>query len=173
MLLAGMRAMSIGDLSKSHQDGNDYQPGQYLTKYKKLGHFREENNQSFKMKRPNLILNKSLTFFWQILIIPQHRQIKHVGRLCIDYSWQTEHCIKPWCSAAVMGNSDRTYNVSNGSGCGSVGRVVASNARVPRFESNHRQFFKNTYLLTVNCTGKAKIKKKRPSIAHLKTMAGQ
>ena len=64
--------------------------------------------------------------------------------------------------------TEHTYNVSNGSGCGSVDRVVASNARVPRFESNHRQFFKNTYLLTVNCTGKAKIKKKRPGMAHLK-----
>ena len=29
-------------------------------------------------------------------------------------------------------------------------------------------FFKNTYLLTVNCTGKTKIKKKRPGMAHLK-----
>ena len=26
-----------------------------------------------------------------------------------------------------------------GSGCGNVGRAVASNSRVPRFESNHRQ----------------------------------
>ena len=34
-----------------------------------------------------------------------------------------------------------------GSGCGSVGRVVASNTRGPRFESSHRQKF--TYILNI------------------------
>ena len=42
---------------------------------------------------------------------------------------------------------------------GSVGRVVASNSRGPRFESIHRQI-----LFTINCI---KDKKKRPAIAHL------
>ena len=54
-----------------------------------------------------------------------------------------------------------------GSGCGSVGRAVASNTRGPRFESSHRQ---NLYwtLFTVSCQEKTKIKKKRPGMAHLK-----
>ena len=39
-----------------------------------------------------------------------------------------------------------------GSGCGSVGRAVASNTRGPRFESSHRQKFINIeHLYTVNC----------------------
>ena len=40
-----------------------------------------------------------------------------------------------------------------GSGCGSVGRAVASNTRGPRFESSHRQKFIYTLniLFTVNC----------------------
>ena len=39
-----------------------------------------------------------------------------------------------------------------GSGCGSVGRAVASDSRGPRFESSHRQKFIYIELLfTVNC----------------------
>ena len=40
-----------------------------------------------------------------------------------------------------------------GSGCGSVGRAVASDTRGPRFESSHRQKFiyKIEHLFTVNC----------------------
>ena len=42
------------------------------------------------------------------------------------------------------------YRLS-GSGCGSVGRAVASDTRGPRFESNHRQKFINIeHLYTVN-----------------------
>ena len=41
---------------------------------------------------------------------------------------------------------------AGGSGCGSVGRAVASDTRGPRFESSHRQKFINTeHLYTVNC----------------------
>ena len=48
-----------------------------------------------------------------------------------------------------------------GSGRGSVGRAVASDARGPRFESSHRQtFISHIYLHTVNCIEKMKIKKK-------------
>ena len=36
-----------------------------------------------------------------------------------------------------------------GSGCGSVGRVVASDTGGPQFESTHRQTLH--YLFTVNC----------------------
>ena len=55
-----------------------------------------------------------------------------------------------------------------GSGCGSVGRAVASDTRGPRFESSHRQKFNIEQLLdTVNCVLKRrKIKKKRPGMAH-------
>ena len=50
-----------------------------------------------------------------------------------------------------------------GSGCGSVGRAVASDTRCPRFESSHRQKFINVkHLYTVNCVLKRpKIKRKR------------
>ena len=33
------------------------------------------------------------------------------------------------------------YKIALGSGCGSVGRVVASKTRGPRFDSSHRQKF--------------------------------
>ena len=46
-----------------------------------------------------------------------------------------------------------------GSGCGSVGRAVASDARGPRFESRQRRFFKEQ-LPTVNCFEQTKIKEK-------------
>ena len=48
-----------------------------------------------------------------------------------------------------------------GSGCGSDGRVVASNNTGPQFESNS-----GYYLYTVNCFENTKIKRKRPGIAH-------
>ena len=38
-------------------------------------------------------------------------------------------------------------NREQGSGCGSVGRAVASNTRGPRFESSHRQIF--IYILKI------------------------
>ena len=48
------------------------------------------------------------------------------------------------------------------SGCGSVGRAVASDDRGRRFESSHWQNFKSgIYLFTVNCIEKTKINKKR------------
>ena len=51
--------------------------------------------------------------------------------------------------------------------CDSVGRVVASDARGPRFESSHRQtFITDTYLFIVNCIETIKIKKKWPVMAH-------
>ena len=48
-----------------------------------------------------------------------------------------------------------------GSGCGSVGRVVASNTSRLQFESSHWQIFiKYICLPIVNCFEKTKIKKK-------------
>ena len=38
-----------------------------------------------------------------------------------------------------------------GSGCGAVGRAVASDTRGPRFESSHRQLLLNIYLLLTVC----------------------
>ena len=59
--------------------------------------------------------------------------------------------------------------------CGSVGRAVASDTRGPRFESSHRQkfiCFYWTFVICQLCSGKTKIKKKRPSMAHyLKILA--
>ena len=54
-----------------------------------------------------------------------------------------------------------------GSGCGKVGRAVASDTRVPRFESSHRQLLLNVYLLLTVC-GKDENKEYRPGMAHLK-----
>ena len=48
-----------------------------------------------------------------------------------------------------------------GSGCGSVGRVVALNTRDPQFESSHRHNF-FTIKSIENFVEKTKIKKKRP-----------
>ena len=55
-----------------------------------------------------------------------------------------------------------------GSGCGSVGRAVASDTRDPQFESSHRKAFIK-HLFTVNCVVKTKIKKKRPGMAYFLT----
>ena len=55
-----------------------------------------------------------------------------------------------------------------GSGCGSVGKAVASDTTGPRFESSHWQKFiyiLNIFLLST-MYWKEKIKKKRPGMAH-------
>ena len=59
-------------------------------------------------------------------------------------------------------------NNENDSGCGSVGRVVASDTRGLQFESSHRQNF--IHVFTINCIEKTKLKKKRPGMAHLKNI---
>ena len=51
------------------------------------------------------------------------------------------------------------------SGCGAVGRAVASNIRGPRFESSHWQLLLNIYLLLTVCR-KDENKEKRPGMAH-------
>ena len=52
-----------------------------------------------------------------------------------------------------------------GSGCGAVGRVLASNSRGPGFEFSHRQLLLNINLLVE----KTKRKKKTPGMAQKKT----
>ena len=54
-----------------------------------------------------------------------------------------------------------------GSGCDSVGRVVAFDTRGPQFDSSHRQNFIE-HLFIINCIEKTKINKKRPGMAHFK-----
>ena len=54
-----------------------------------------------------------------------------------------------------------------GSGCGSVGRAVASDTSGPQFESSHRYIFKE-HLFTA--FKKTKIKEERPGMAHLKIL---
>ena len=50
-----------------------------------------------------------------------------------------------------------------GSGCGSVGRAVASDTRGPQFESSHRQNkIYIEHLFTVNCIEKTKIGREWP-----------
>ena len=68
-------------------------------------------------------------------------------------------------SATFLSNILPIKILSTGSGCGSVGKPVASDTRGPRFESCHWRSFYWT-LLTVNCVEKTKIKKKRPGMAH-------
>ena len=61
--------------------------------------------------------------------------------------------------------------MQSGSGCGSVGRAVASNTKGSRFESSHRQkliYLLNICLLsTVYWKDESKVKK-RPGMAHFK-----
>ena len=56
----------------------------------------------------------------------------------------------------------------SGSGCGSVGRVVASITRGPWFESSlgKNLFMLNIFVYCQLCIEKTKIKKKRPGMAH-------
>ena len=54
-----------------------------------------------------------------------------------------------------------------GSGCGAVGRAVATDTRGLGFESSHRQLLLNIYLLFM-FVEMTKIKKKRPGIAQFK-----
>ena len=61
-----------------------------------------------------------------------------------------------------------TFVYCEGSGCCSVGRVVASDTRGQSFGSSHRQNFYIEYLYSVNCIEKTEIKKKRLGMAHFK-----
>ena len=66
----------------------------------------------------------------------------------------------------------RLVTSDQGSGCGSVGRAVASDTKGPRFESSHRQkflYFYSTFDYYQLCIGKTKIKKNRPGMAHFLT----
>ena len=66
----------------------------------------------------------------------------------------------------VRGSNLANFLVLNeGSGCGSVGRVVAFDTRGPRFDSSHRQNFIE-HLFIINCIEKTKINKKKPGMAH-------
>ena len=61
-----------------------------------------------------------------------------------------------------MLNFLHVYFIILGSGCGAVGRTVASNSRGSRFESNLRQFYKEP-IINVNIEN---VEKKRPRKAH-------
>ena len=50
-----------------------------------------------------------------------------------------------------------------GSGCGTVGKAIASNNRDPWFKSNHQQI-----LFTINCIEKTEINKNTPSLSLIK-----
>ena len=55
-----------------------------------------------------------------------------------------------------------------GSGCGSVGRPVASNTRGPQFESRNWQTFVWNICFLSTVLKRRKIKKNRPGMAHFK-----
>ena len=69
------------------------------------------------------------------------------------------------CKVVLILSLPYKNNLSWGSGCGSVGRAVASDTKDPQFKSRHRQTF-TKHLFTVHCVEKTKIKKKRPGMAH-------
>ena len=58
-----------------------------------------------------------------------------------------------------------------GSGCGTVGRAVASDARDPRFESSHRQFNLLPFDCFINCIENMKMKKKEAGNSPFSTTA--
>ena len=70
----------------------------------------------------------------------------------------------------VRGSNLANFLVLNeGSGCSSVGRVVAFDTRGPRFNSSHMQNFIGhlfVNLVIINCIEKTKINKKKPGMAH-------
>jgi len=69
-------------------------------------------------------------------------------------------------SSRIVPSAQTLLEAGIGSGCGSVGRAVASNTRGPRFVSSH---WKTLYhLYTVNFIEKTKITKKMAGMAHLK-----
>ena len=53
-------------------------------------------------------------------------------------------------------------SITVGSGCGSVGRAVASDTRDPRFQSSHQQNFYRTFVYCQLCWKD----EKRPGMAH-------
>ena len=80
--------------------------------------------------------------------------------------WQNDKTTsKPLFGLVVPSRRRKTFDpfttakvVVVGSGCGSFGKVVASNTSGPRFESSHRRNF--VHLFHINCIEKTKIKKK-------------
>ena len=58
-----------------------------------------------------------------------------------------------WYDVVVMTNPQTLFSIVLGSGCGSVGRAVASDTRGPRFESHHQKnlFISIEHLFTINC----------------------
>ena len=77
----------------------------------------------------------------------------------------------PWVYTSVMTNTfldpKKGFFDPLGSGCGSVGRAVASDTRGPRFKSSHWHILYGTF---VYCQPywKDEIKKKWPGMAHFK-----
>ena len=63
--------------------------------------------------------------------------------------------------------TSRGYSIL-GSGCGTVGRAVASDSRDPRFESTHLQFLLLSNVGIKTILQLRKQRKKRPGMTHLK-----
>ena len=91
---------------------------------------------------------------WQSKIADWYNKIAHgvskiVHRQCKIADWYTKigyryTSLEHWYTKIAHGQSKIALK---GSGCGSVGRVVASNSRGPRFESSHWQNF--IYILNI------------------------
>ena len=89
---------------------------------------------------------------------------KHLRTLSVNGQWLNLESISLINHSRFLFPASFVSSITCGSGCGSVGRAVASDTRGPWFESNHPQTL--YYLYTVNCIEKIKIKKKRPWMAH-------
>ena len=77
--------------------------------------------------------------------------------------WQSKIIKRPKLSTSLLLTDILSHKSCNdlGSGCGSVGKVVASDSRGPQFKSSHRENLNGTF--TVNCiekTGMANFLKK-------------
>ena len=75
-----------------------------------------------------------------------------------------------WCAMQSVEFLPKIWSMSDkieykGSGCGSVGRAVASNTWGPQFDSSHGQNLFG-HLFIFNCIEKTKINKNRPGVAH-------
>ena len=77
----------------------------------------------------------------------QVKTIYLVPRHLLDWHLLDRHLITYVLETIVI----ITNNVSLGSGCGAVGRAVASGTRGPGFKSSHPQLLLNIYLLLIVC----------------------
>ena len=116
------------------------------------------------MARPRPLLRLFAVFFKQTIQCLQQINMKNVHPVYSAgiriHDLLNTSCLplpldqgsRPYTSHCFAESKDPLIKTEKGSGCGSVGRAVASYTRGPRFESSHRQkFIYIEHLYTVNC----------------------